>query len=1026
MRPVRQSALRFTMSVAFVATLVAGIATAPLARRHLREFSYRRRLGLTDVVSAASRAPYRRVAPRLSADFPWRPLDRNAQSARETLNAAATVLNDKTTKGADALQGSGIAFLVLADPVAAQASLERSAVARTGAPTGRSALARLNDPSLLSDLCAVYYERGVREQRTRLILEALELGVRSSERQPASRAAAFNVALCTEEVHEPAQAISAWQEYLALDSDTNWAAEARSRIDRLKRQLNSRRTASVEELTERIEVDLLPRWGSAYASGRNADAENALRESEFIAAQLERQHVGRVQTGEVRAVRAALTRSAQVASRLAKAHAEYGEARTLFATGQPERSLPLFERARDSFLGERLEFALRPWRYVAGCHIFKDDTARSIREVNAALDYCRTVRCAPPALGHIQWIEAFAAGRQGQFHKAVSIYQSALKSFTDGGEYENAGSIHARIAENLAMLNVTDDAWPHLMKAMQTARADGSLYRIKLAFEAAADAAQRQGYLKSARLYQDVVVEAARREHDLVTLADALLWRARIPQADSVAVHRDLQEARSLAERAPDLHQRDRLMANIAVARSASEAPEARIRSLTSALEYFAKSDDHYWLADLYAARAAAQGEAGRPESEAADWATSIVELNRLRERIDAAPVRERFFSQGSITFDRLIRHLWTHGRRAEAFAVAEQSRGRELNGGAGTPSASLTDIAAFLHKGETLVEFAFLEDRTAVWIIRDSGVQAIELGTSAAEFEGAVDVMLERLARREEFDQVLRPVADLIYAPIADSLSGDGRLIVVANKSMRAVPLAALREPKTGKYLVEQREIVAAPSAGAWLQSVKRDRRLRSEPQRVLLASYAGGDETRRLPPLYAADREIQRLTAIYGRSVTTLTGAQATPVHLLQAAAKASIVHIAAHAVQNTQHPEYSAIVLAGDLTARDVGAASLRRTRFVFLSTCGTSGSAVENDPPMTLLESFLGAGVPTVIGSLREVDDEAAFSFAETLHLEYAATGDAVTALRRAQLHCISSPEWGNPRFWSSWIAIGGTS
>ena len=140
---------------------------------------------------------------------------------------------------------------------------------------------------------------------------------------------------------------------------------------------------------------------------------------------------------------------------------------------------------------------------------------------------------------------------------------------------------------------------------------------------------------------------------------------------------------------------------------------------------------------------------------------------------------------------------------------------------------------------------------------------------------------------------------------------------------------------------------------------------------------------------------------------------------------------MHIAAHAVQNELRPERSAIVLAPspvgrDLTAATIAAARLPVTRVVFLSSCGAPGRTTHNDAPLTLPEAFLAAGVPAVIGSLREVDDAATAAFAVVLHRELAAGGNAVTALRRAQLHCIASEACRAPGFWSSWIALGGAA
>jgi CHAT domain-containing protein len=160
-------------------------------------------------------------------------------------------------------------------------------------------------------------------------------------------------------------------------------------------------------------------------------------------------------------------------------------------------------------------------------------------------------------------------------------------------------------------------------------------------------------------------------------------------------------------------------------------------------------------------------------------------------------------------------------------------------------------------------------------------------------------------------------------------------------------------------------------------------------------------------------------------------LEGHETTPKRVLALATDAEVVHVVAHGLENAGHPEFSSIVLApsdegSDLYAKDVAAAAFRSTRLVFLSSCGTPGRNTHNDPPLTLPESFVAAGVPVVIGSIRAIPDAESADFAVTVHRAYAATGDPVVALRHAQLRSLASPSRRAPRFWASWIAIGGAA
>jgi CHAT domain-containing protein len=917
-------------------------------------------------------------------------------------------------------------------------NLEAAAKAETREISVEAAVTRLRNARLLSDLSAVYYLRGLAEGRTELLLQSIEAASRAMALEPMLAPAAFNRALSIEAVHVPAQAIEAWNGYLLIDSGSGWAAEAREHLRALILQVagahetGAKEEPSAERLATRIEAELFPAWADAFRKGDEEQEERLLREIASAAAELRHCCGDTFHERSLAAVRDAFRSDRRDALRLAVAYQQYQQARNLYIKNETAAALSLFEASRDAFLATGDVFAAKPWKYVAASALYLGDSGRALREMHDARSFCEAQGCSPSALAHLEWVQGLASGRGGDPQAALAFYSDALRGFEEGREINNAASIRALIAENLEFLGQGEDAWPYRHVAMERALEDGTLDRIYLAFNGAADAALHRGYLTSARMFQDVVVAAAERESNAVLLADALLWRARIHRNQSrAAARQDLDRAGNLASRVEDEGRRSRLLANIATARAELEPPVAAVESLTAALAFFEQSDDHYRLAELYAARAAAEEKASRPDLADKDYRSCIAILEMLRSGLSDAAFRERFFASGSKVFDRVVHYLWAAGRRDEAFLFAEQSRGREMNGGAALPLVTVRELSALLRDGEALVEYALLEDRLAIWVIRSDGAITLETPVSAENLERAVASMQDAVESRETFEASLAGVASRVYAPVAARLRNVKRLIIVANKSLRAVPFSALRDPASKRYLVEDRELVMAPSARAWATAIRHDRALLNSAMRsVLVASALSGDPVRKLPSLKYGREEIEGLREMYGRT-KALEGSQATPEIVLEAARRASVVHIAAHFIQNAEHPEYSSIVLepgvgGRDLYAHAIARAALHSTRFVFLSACGMDGRTRHNDAPLTLPESFLSAGVPLVVGSLRPVDDRATAGFALTLHRVFVETGDAVAALRKAQLQCLDSLGCNDPRFWSSWIAIGGAA
>ena len=69
-----------------------------------------------------------------------------------------------------------------------------------------------------------------------------------------------------------------------------------------------------------------------------------------------------------------------------------------------------------------------------------------------------------------------------------------------------------------------------------------------------------------------------------------------------------------------------------------------------------------------------------------------------------------------------------------------------------------------------------------------------------------------------EEIDQALEALYNLLIAPIADILpaSDSEQVIFIPHRDLFRVPLAALKNPQTKQYLIEQHTILIAPSIQA------------------------------------------------------------------------------------------------------------------------------------------------------------------------------------------------------------------
>jgi CHAT domain-containing protein len=96
--------------------------------------------------------------------------------------------------------------------------------------------------------------------------------------------------------------------------------------------------------------------------------------------------------------------------------------------------------------------------------------------------------------------------------------------------------------------------------------------------------------------------------------------------------------------------------------------------------------------------------------------------------------------------------------------------------------------------------------------------------------------------------------------------------------------------------------------------------------------------------------------------------------------------------------------------------------RNTRVVILAACSTMAgrnTAVEGAP--TVARSFVIAGVPAVVGTLWDVDDDEAATIVRPLHVELARGVRPEHALRDAQLAAIRHDV--PPSQWAAFALVG---
>jgi CHAT domain-containing protein len=139
--------------------------------------------------------------------------------------------------------------------------------------------------------------------------------------------------------------------------------------------------------------------------------------------------------------------------------------------------------------------------------------------------------------------------------------------------------------------------------------------------------------------------------------------------------------------------------------------------------------------------------------------------------------------------------------------------------------------------------------------------------------------------------------------------------------------------------------------------------------------------------------------------------------------------VFHYAGHAVVDRIRPLQSYLALSpgtqadstGALTADAIQHSTFSSLRLVVLSACETARPSLANNFGMNgLTLAFLAGGAKAVIGSLWRVDDQSTRSLMVRFYKDFRNTGDAASALQRAQIEMMQAPSIAarSPAAWSA--------
>lgn len=325
-----------------------------------------------------------------------------------------------------------------------------------------------------------------------------------------------------------------------------------------------------------------------------------------------------------------------------------------------------------------------------------------------------------------------------------------------------------------------------------------------------------------------------------------------------------------------------------------------------------------------------------------------------------------------------------------------------------------------------TIVQLQLSANRLKTTICSDDVQRAIDIRIQPNRIQILTQRWLSGLERRQEVRRIGRSLSDILIDPAIEQLPPNETIVFIPDPALQNIPYSALFLPLSKQRMIERFAIAVthpeSPTKGLH----------KHEGPYSFRSILALADPSATNPRLRGASIEARSVSEHYERAIF-LTGELSSRENLEKAARDFDVIHLASHttirspnrpdAIQlqgPSQDPSRETLKIGQGLTNLDheaISSLNLDSTNLVVLSGCRTGKiSTIQNNSETSssqnsrsLVDSFLRQGIPGVIGSLWNVDDDTTAKLMLEFHMLVAFCNEPAHALRQAQLVSLQQAE-----------------
>jgi len=379
--------------------------------------------------------------------------------------------------------------------------------------------------------------------------------------------------------------------------------------------------------------------------------------------------------------------------------------------------------------------------------------------------------------------------------------------------------------------------------------------------------------------------------------------------------------------------------------------------------------------------------------------------------------------------------------------------------------SIDIAQVQASLKDQQTILEYYVTDSATFLLLISPSAIRLLELDVRLEELQESIRELRQSISNYsfinkyskksyELFSQQAHQLYNWLILPVEPSLEKGAPLIIIPDNVLGNIPFEVLlTKPSNQDYKYAELDYLlkAHPISYSYSTSfIVTNHQKTNQSSNGKILGFAAAYNTidtlnsslrspytnklrQQLEPIPAVEEEVKYLQANYKGDY--YLGQAASENKFYETATDYSVIHLAMHGVLNETNPVLSSLAFtdASDsindnfLQSDEIATQSLS-AELVVLSACETGyGRFEQGEGVLSLARSFMHAGVPAMIVSLWQVNDNSTAKLMQFFYQNLASGMDKAKALQEAKIRYLNTTEGIalHPAFWSPFIQLGNT-